>query len=130
MVRLAQWDGPWSPDDPDANLKNDVSLYTRLDPLATIEALSARTGIPTGALVRYVLARWASAGSEALLSAGPSVVQRLWAVTEEAEARGTTVARLEAYAVMRQMVAWLRIPLGDGEGVPPPSAPRPPSGRS
>ena len=36
----------------------------RLDPLETLVPLSASTGIPVGALVRFVLARWASAGSE------------------------------------------------------------------
>ncbi len=110
-VELIRWDGPWSPDDPDANLKSDVALYTKLDPLTTLTTLSANTGIPVGALVRYVLARWASAGSEALLAAGPSVVERMWQTIEEAEAADTDESRLQAYDVLRQMVSWLRVPL-------------------
>jgi hypothetical protein len=114
MVRLDSWDGPWSPDDPDANFKSDVALYTKLDPLETVTSLSERTGIPVGALVRYVLAKWASAGSETLMSAGPSVVERLWAVCEAAELAATSKARLEAYGVIREMVSWLRAPLDEG----------------
>jgi hypothetical protein len=113
-IELVSWTGPWPDDDPDANFKNDVALYTLLDPLTTIEALSTSTGIPVGALVRYVLARWASAGSESLLSAGPSVIERMWATFADAESSDTTEARLAAYDVVRQMVAWLRTPLDDG----------------
>ena len=58
-----------------------------------------------------MLARWASAGSEALLSAGPSVVERMWTQFTEAEEAGTDEARLAAYEVVRQMVSWLRSPL-------------------
>ena len=115
LIELIRWAGPWPDDDPDANFKSDVALYTMLDPLTTIEALSTSTGIPVGALVRYVLARWASAGSESLLSAGPSVIERMWGTLSEAEQTDTTEARLAAYEVVRQMVAWLRAPL-DEEG--------------
>jgi hypothetical protein len=108
---LVRWVGPWAEDDPDANFKADVALYTMLDPLTTLETLSRSTGIPVGALARYVLARWASAGSESLLSAGPSIIERMWATVSDAEAAGTTEARLAAYDVVRQMVAWLRAPL-------------------
>ena len=110
-IELIRWSGPWTDDDPDANFKADVALYTMLDPLTTIEALSRSTGIPVGALVRYVLARWASAGAESLLSAGPSVIERMWATICDAEETSTPDARLAAYDVLRQMVAWLRSPL-------------------
>jgi len=110
-IELVRWSGPWSDDDPDANFKADVALYTMVDPLETLGPLSASTGIPVGALVRYVLARWASAGSESLLSAGPSVIERMWATISEAEKADTPEARLAAYAIVRQMVAWLRAPL-------------------
>ena len=110
-IELTRWAGSWSDDDPDANFKADVALYTMLDPLETLRPLSATTGIPVGALVRYVLARWASAGSESLLSAGPSIIERMAAVFSEAEESDTTEARLAAYDVVRQMVAWLRAPL-------------------
>jgi len=115
-IELIRWAGPWSDDDPDANFKADVALYTLLDPLTTLEALSTSTGIPVGALVRYVLARWASAGAESLLSAGPSIIERMWVTFSDAEASGTTDARLAAYEVVRQMVAWLRAPLDGSEG--------------
>ena len=69
------------------------------------------TGIPVGALVRYVLVRWASAGSETLLSAGPSIIERMRSVFSEAEQTDTPEARLAAYDVVRQMVDWLRAPL-------------------
>jgi hypothetical protein len=111
MVQLVRWDGPWATDDTDANLKSDVALYTKLDPLTTLTTLSANTGIPVGALVRYVLARWASAGSESLLAAGPSVIERMWQTVEKAEAADTDDARLDAYDVLRQMISWLRAPL-------------------
>lgn len=113
-VRLVRWAGPWSEDDPDANLKADIALYGHVDPLATVANLAAAVGVPVGAVVRYVLARWASAGSEGLLAAGPSVVNRMWATCVEAEAAGDDEARLAAYAELRQMVAWLRLPL-EGE---------------
>jgi hypothetical protein len=111
VIELVRWAGPWSDDDPDANFKADVALYTMLDPLTTLETLSNSTGIPVGALVRYVLARWASAGSESLLSAGPSIIERMSATFADAETADTVDARLAAYEVVRQMVAWLRAPL-------------------
>lgn len=110
-IELTRWAGSWSDDDPDANFKADVALYTMLDPLETLRPLSATTGIPVGALVRYVLARWTSAGSESLLSAGPSIIERMAAAFSEAEETNTTEARLAAYEVVRQMVAWLRAPI-------------------
>ena len=63
VVRLEPWSGPWPDDDPDANFKADVALYARLDPLETVRNLAAHLGVPEGAIVRYVLARWATAGS-------------------------------------------------------------------
>lgn len=113
-VRLVRWTGPWDPDDEHANLKADVALYANVDPLTTLANLAEAVGLPVGALVRYVLARWASAGAEGLLAAGPSLVNRMWAACEEAEAAGTDDARLAAYATLRAMVAWLRLPL-EGE---------------
>ena len=115
-VRLVKWAGPWSDDDPDANLKADIALYSNVDPLGTVANLAAAVDVPLGAVVRYVLARWASAGSEGLLAAGPSVVNRMWATCEEAEAAGSDEARLAAYAELRQMVAWLRLPLEGDAG--------------
>jgi hypothetical protein len=116
VVELVQWDGQWPADDPDANFKADIALYGKVDPLATIERLAANLDVPVGAICRYVLARWASEGSGGLLELGPRMVERLWAVCAEAEARGDDAARLAAYAQLRQMLSWLRLPLEDDAG--------------
>jgi hypothetical protein len=110
-VDLVGWTGPWEPDDPDANFKADVALFSHLDPMATISALAASIGLPEGAVVHYVLAKWASAGSGGLLELGPSMVHRLWAPIERAEDEGTDAARVAAYQQLRQMISWLRLPL-------------------
>jgi len=112
-VELTPWVGPWADDDPDANFKADVALYAHLDPMVTIENLATAIGIPSGAIVRYVLARWASAGSGGLLELGPSMVHRLWQPIETAELVATDEARLEAYEQLRQMLTWLRLPLAE-----------------
>jgi hypothetical protein len=88
-VELVPWTGPWAEDDPDANFKADVALYARLDPMRTIDNLAEAMGLPPGAVVRYVLAKWASAGSGGLLELGPQMVHRLWEPVEQAEAAGT-----------------------------------------
>ena len=110
-IELIRWTGPWSDDDPDANFKADVALYTRLDPLETLGPLERVDGDPCRS-ARSLRARgWASAGSESLLSAGPSIIERMWATFSEAEQTDTSEGRLAAYEVVRQMVAWLRVPL-------------------
>ena len=116
VVHLEPWTGPWPDDDPDANFKAEVALYSLLDPLTTIEALGANLGVPVGALCRSVLARWASGGSGGLLELGPSMVQRLWDVCEQAEVDATDEGRLAAYDQLRQMLSWLRLPLVDPAG--------------
>jgi len=115
-VDLVGWEGPWEPDDTDANFKSDVALYSHLDPMATITALAASMGLPEGAVVHYVLAKWASAGSGGLLELGPSMVHRLWDPIERADNEDTDGARLEAYQQLRQMIAWLRLPLVSDAG--------------
>ena len=108
LLRLERWSGPWHAADPDANFKQDVALYSLLDPLDTLRALSDRTGIPIGALCRYVLARWTTGGSEGLLELGPSTVGRMWEACEAAEATATDDARIGAYRRLREMLSWLR----------------------
>jgi Family of unknown function (DUF6027) len=110
-VDLVGWEGPWDPDDPDANFKADVALYSHVDPMATISNLADAMGMPEGAVVHYVLAKWASAGSAGLLELGPTMVHRLWAVFEKADEEGTDDAREAAYQQLRQMISWLRLPL-------------------
>ena len=110
-LELVGWDGQWDSDDPDANFKADVALYSHVDPMTTIGNLAVAMKMPEGAVVHYILAKWASAGSGGLLELGPTMVHRLWAVVEKAEETGTDAARLEAYEQLRQMISWLRLPL-------------------
>ncbi len=112
-VELVAWTGPWSEQDPDANFKADVALYAHLDPMRTVGNLARAMRMPEGAIVRYVLAKWASGGSGGILELGPSMVARLWEPVERAEAEGTDGARLAAYEQLRQMLSWLRLPLAD-----------------
>ncbi|SHJ90643.1 hypothetical protein SAMN05443637_10122 [Pseudonocardia thermophila] len=110
-IVLERWSGPWPDDDPDAAFKAEVADYTRLDPTVTLQGLSARTGIPVGALARYVLAKWATAGSGGLMELGPQTLHRLWEPIAAAEQAGTDTVRLAAYEQLKGMLSWLRVPL-------------------
>jgi hypothetical protein len=112
-VRLEPYTGSWADDDPDANFKADVALYAPIDPMVTIRMLSRNVDIPAGALVRYVLAKYATGGSGGLLELGPTMVHRLWEPIERAERVDSDEARLDAYNQLRQMIGWLRLPLED-----------------
>jgi len=112
-VRLERYAGPWADDDPDANFKADVALYSSLDPMGTLRRLAANVGLSEGAIARYVLARYATGGSAGLLELGPSMVHRLWEPVARAEEAGTDEARLAAYEQLRGMISWLRLPLTD-----------------
>ena len=116
LVHLTRWTGPWPEGDKDANLKEDIALYSRVDPLRTIRGLSTAVNVPEGAIVRYVLARWASEGASGLLELGPTMTRRLNTVCAEAEAAGTDEARLAAFQQLRQMLSWLQHPLDHPEG--------------
>jgi hypothetical protein len=115
VVHLEAWTGPWPDDDKDANLKADVALYAKVDPLRTVRGLSDSTNIPEGAIVRWVLARWASEGASGLLELGPTMTRRLHAVCTDAEAADSDDARLAAYHQLRQMISWLNHPLDHPE---------------
>jgi hypothetical protein len=115
VVRLEPWTGPWPDDDKDANLKADVALYAKVDPLRTVRGLSTATNVPEGAIVRWVLARWASEGASGLLELGPTMTRRLQAVCADAEAADDDTARLAAYHQLRQMISWLNHPLDHPE---------------
>jgi len=112
-VTLEPYRGQWPPDDPDAGFRQLVAEYSAIDPLPTLEELGRRKGIPLGALVAFVLARYAASGSEALLYTGPVVVRQMTEMVEKAEAAGTEAARLEAYRGLAAIVSWLRVPLED-----------------
>ena len=110
-ITLEGWRGPWPDDDKDANLKGDIALYAHVDPLRTVRGLSASIDVPIGAIVHYVLARWASEGASGLLELGPTMSRRLNGVCANAEADGSDTARLAAYEQLRQMISWLNHPL-------------------
>jgi hypothetical protein len=110
-VTLEPWTGPWTEGDPDANFKADVALYALVDPLTTLRTLSSNLDVPLGALCHYVLAKWATAGSDGILELGPTMIRRLSAVCDVAENADTDEARLVAYAQLRDMIHWLELPL-------------------
>lgn len=118
-LRLERWDGPIRPGDRNANFKAEVRDYTHLDPMGTLQGLSEETGIPPGALAHYVLAKWASAGNEALLEIGPTMVERLWRIVADAEAKGTDADRLAAYEALRPLLSWLHAGLPERPQTPP-----------
>lgn len=107
-MNLHPYTDTWPDDDPHANFKAEVAAYTAADPLPTLENLSKATGIPVPCLVRYVLVKYAASGAEALLTMTPIVLRQLGAHIEKAEMADTDVARLEAYAALRQMIAWMQ----------------------
>jgi hypothetical protein len=110
-ITIDGWRGPWPDDDKDANLKADIALYAHVDPLRTVQGLSDSIDVPVGAIVHYVLARWASEGASGLLELGPTLSRRLQAVCTDAETAGTDEARMAAYNQLRQMISWLNYPL-------------------
>ncbi|MEQ8842146.1 MAG: DUF6027 family protein [Acidimicrobiales bacterium] len=117
-VTVEGWTGPWPDDDADANFKADIAAYAHLDPLSTLTNLSDAIDVPLGALVHYVLAKWATEGSSGLLELGPRMARRLREPFAAAEEIGTVEAKLEAYETVRQIVEWLNIPLDQPDVYP------------
>lgn len=108
VAPIERWSGPWASDDPNANFKADVALYALVDPMTTMRGLAEAVDLPVGAIVHYVLARYAAGGSAGLLELGPTMVERLWSPVESAERSGDDKARLAAYHELRQVLSWLR----------------------
>ena len=98
----------WAAGDRHANFKAEVAAYTLEDPFSTLENLAADTGIPVGALVRYVLVRWAASGAEALLAMGLVTLAQMEAIVDRAEAEGTPEARAAGFERLAAIVRWLR----------------------
>jgi hypothetical protein len=115
-ITLEAFKGPWEAGDKDANFKSDVEMYSAIDPMPTLDRMASNMKIPVGALVKYVLVKWATSGSEGLMEIGPRVVRLMWEVVEGAEAKGTEEARLEAYRTLSQMISWLKYPLDNPKG--------------
>jgi hypothetical protein len=109
-VHLEPWDEPVAADDPHANFKEEVALWSKADPMETLEPFSRLVGLPVGAVARYVLAKWAGEGSAALLELGPSALDRLWGMCEQAEAAPDDAARLAAYRALGEVIGWMRLP--------------------
>lgn len=117
-VELEPYVGTWPADDPDAAFRRMVTEYSHIDPMPTLQVLSRNKAIPVGALVRFVLARYCTSGSDALLEMGPRVVRQMADVVTAAEEAGTDEARLEAYRGLRGILSWLKVPLDDPEWRP------------
>ncbi|MBM3926791.1 MAG: hypothetical protein FJ320_12625 [SAR202 cluster bacterium] len=115
-VMLEAYKGPWDVGDKDANFKSEVAMYSAIDPMPTLDRMASNMRIPVGALVRFVLVKWATSGSEGLMEIGPRVVRMMGDAVEKAEAKGTEEARLEAYQKLSQMISWLKYPLDNPKG--------------
>lgn len=59
--------------DPDGRFRAAVSASLAADPMPTFTQLAASLGVPVEDVIHYALFRWASAGSEALMSGPPEV---------------------------------------------------------
>lgn len=79
-----------------ANFRRAVADSRLVDPYPTFQRLSDDTGVPVDDLVHHALARWASAGSEALLFIGPQVLRDL-----------TAARRAEDWARVAGIIDWL-----------------------
>ncbi|VAW30974.1 hypothetical protein MNBD_CHLOROFLEXI01-4959 [hydrothermal vent metagenome] len=106
-MNLISYEDSWEADDPHANFKEEVSLYSVADPLPTLKVLSQDTDIPVEALIRYILVKYTASGSDAVLAMTPLVLRQMQAHVEKAERVRTAVSRLEAYEALRQMIGWL-----------------------
>jgi hypothetical protein len=93
--------------DEHAAFRHEVDCYSAVDPMPTLENLSALTGIPLDRLVRYVLVKYAASASDALLSMDPIVFRQMREHIAKAETAGSDAARLQAYTALRDMIAWL-----------------------
>jgi hypothetical protein len=112
-VSLEEFAWEWDETDKDATFKQQVAMYTRVDPMPTIETMSRNLKIPIGSIVKFVLVKWASSGSEALMVLGPSVIKDMLLAIELAEAEGTDQERLRTYRKLSDMLSWLTVPLRD-----------------
>lgn len=112
-LQLKPYEGRWPPDDPDAGFRQMVAEYSRLDPIPTLEVLGRHKQIPVGALARFILAKYCTSGSDALLEMGPRVVRQMGDLVRHAETEGSDDARLKAYAALKAIIAWLEVPLGE-----------------
>jgi hypothetical protein len=107
-MNLPRYTDTWTADDPHANFKAEVACYTVHDPLPTLQRLSAGTGVPVESIVRYVLVKYATSGSDALLAMTPIVFRQMQDIIERAE-QGGEETKLAAYESLKQIVQWLAL---------------------
>ena len=117
-ITLEEYHGPWDPNGPNANFRQEVEASSLADPIPTLEGMSANLGIPVGAIARYVLVKWAASGSEGLMQLGPLAVRQMTDIVARAEREGTEEARLAAYHALAKMLSWLAVPIVDEEWRP------------
>ena len=111
-MNLPRYTDTWDENDPHANFKAEVACYTVHDPLPTLQRLSAGTGVPVESIVRYVLVKYATSGSDALLAMTPIVFRQMQDIIERAELRpeqGRADAKLAAYESLKKIVQWLAL---------------------
>lgn len=108
-MNLKALSGSWDKNDPHANFKEEVALYSVADPLPTVVNLSKDTGIPVPALIRYILVKYTASGSDAVLAMTPYALRQMQDHIHKAEEANTNEARLAAYEALRQMIHWLTI---------------------
>ena len=107
IVELQPFSGQFDDSDSDATFKREVTFYSAIDPMPTLEAMSEQMDIPIGALARYVLARWATSGSEGIMEIGPRVIHQMAEIVGESEAQDSQAARLQAYEKIMSIILWL-----------------------
>ena len=108
-MELTAYEDSWEADDPHANFKEEVALYSVANPLPSLENLSKDTGIPVPALIRYILVKYTASGSDAVLAMTPYVLRQMQDHITKAEKINTNEARLAAYEALRQMIGWLTL---------------------
>ncbi|MDA1257772.1 MAG: DUF6027 family protein [Chloroflexi bacterium] len=118
QLELVRYTDSWPDDDPDAGFRSMVSEFSGIDPMPTLETLGRNKQIPVGALARFILARYAASGSEALMEIGPRVVRQMDEIVQKAESEDSDAARLEAYQSLKGVIGWLNIPLTDPDWRP------------
>ena len=123
LLRLVRWQPEPTPGSSnpsgDEGYRQAVAGSALVDPVATLVAASTNLGIPVGALARHVLAEWASAGSSALLTAGPDVVAQLVEAARAVDEAPQGYARDEAWNALRGRIEWLAHGLENPESTYP-----------
>jgi hypothetical protein len=115
ILEIQPFDGQFSEHDKDANFKHEMSLYSRVDPLKTLDGLSRAIDVPVGAVAHYVLAKWASEGASGILEVGPTMIKKLDKICQDAENSHDDEDRLAAFSRVRQIISWLKYPLDHPE---------------